>query len=230
MLNLEGCFNFGYNDSSFESLRGMPLVDLKLNVYAPSCVTNIGFENLKGWPPTVLHIHSGESDTFCITDFGLEETLRGMVLTDLELIGLHRVRGTGLAVLRGMPLKKLDLSMSDLSGIAEEGGRIPDLAGLPLTDVSLNETNINDVGLECLRGLPLIRAEFCSCRQLSGSGFAALREAPLRRLILEGPDSLFRVAADVLGQTDGLVRLEGWVMNRVVGSSEEGFLWEEVDE
>lgn len=229
-LNLEDFHYTILEDANLEDLKGMPLASLTLDC---GSVTDTGFGYLRGLPLSNLQIELASQ----MTDSGLENMLSGMPLTDLKLVGMKNVTGSGLRGLRGAPLTRLDISQSDLSGDAGEGGRLPSLAGLPLTDINVWGSKINDVGLECLRGLPLTRADFVLCLGFTGSGFAALKGAPLRSLILGtpnvgGPDSVFYVAAEVLGRTDGLVRWEdGGIIERIVGSDEEGqFLWEEVDE
>lgn len=232
VLNLENCYHFGYQDSGFESFRGMPLTDLRLDMYETGCVTDMGFENLRGLPLEFLQIQSS-GGTLRVTDSGLETTLRGMPLTSLTLQGMKDVTGRGLRGLLGAPLTALNLFTSDLSGDPEQGGWIPNLKGLLLTDLNVALSQITDAGLECLRGLPLVTVDLVGCRKLTGAGFSAFKDAPLHSLLvgtpnMGSPDSVFVVGAEALGRTEGLVRWEdGDVLERIVGSNEEGFVWEE---
>jgi hypothetical protein len=138
----------------------------------------------------------------CFTgDAGLEH-LSELPLTSLSLTHCFRVRGPGLAFLRALPLRALDLQYTSVTDDA-----LSLIASLPL--VSLNVSfcpELTGAGLACLSSIPTLRVlrmagsrfndealalvgslpvellDVCSTRLLTDFGLTHLKRMPLRRL------------------------------------------------
>lgn len=145
-------------EDSFEVVRNMPLINLALYNGA----TDAALEVLRGKPMTRLEFGSGCK----FTPSGLE-VLRGMPLKELDAAGTSNLRGE---FLRGAPLQHLHVDRFTDSDLEVVGG-MGSLIDLELWD----SREITDMGLEALKGLPLLRIHISGGRQITDAGLEVFR-------------------------------------------------------
>lgn len=143
VLNLGRCTSL----SSLEALQGLPLARLTLD----GC-------NLKD--PELLH-------------------LQGSPITCLSLCHCSHITGVGLESLLGLPIASLNL----VGGALLRGDDLQFLRGLPLTSLQLGRfRNFSGEGLRYLAEIPLHKLELEGCYQLKAETLRYLRGIPLTEL------------------------------------------------
>lgn len=108
----------------------------------------------------------------------------GFVGSNLQDVSLDRCTGLSFAVLSGLSelsmLGALSLQQTDLDDAGMEA-----LEGLPLTSLNLGQCNgISAEGLGALHGMPLKTLNLCLCCGFAESGLSALVGLPLTKLDL----------------------------------------------
>lgn len=191
------------------AFRCMPLASLDLS-YCGGPMCDAGLERLRGLPLTSLRLVACPVADAGVTDAGLAALVE-MSLARLCIEGCKKITGDGLEFLRGMPLTQLELI--DCVGIEGLGA----LEGMPITSLVLAGIEVfvrpgfsyrniqmsadvyQTVSLEPLRKLPNLNN--LALKYMKGLGYShlpALEGLSLTSLDLEGCSRVVGNSLDVL--------------------------------